>query len=443
MITIVKPHSVYADRTDANEFELEWSSTVSGQTGYEIYYKLSNAANWSTTGLISDPTATTYDLRQIYSLVELDFTEIIYKIKIYYSTENEEGLLTGVEESDIYTIIFSQPISGYLSVYDGEEIERYPLFSSIESSYDKLKVHTNDGNLATVLVDNTSPIASNMKIHVGNDNLTLASEYASGLSYTQNAHGEFEQDGYETAYYYYNTNEHEQSYETRLYSDKYYYYTYRTYMPNTPGYFYSTSPSYYYKYYYQFYYIDYYYRYWGGGTNVYTPVYTKKNTYAYSPSSSYYYYGYNKSYTYYYYNKVYDGTTYYLYTAYDATKYYYYSYNNYESTMTYAYKPNYYYQYYYEQGYGYSQAYWKYYSGSVPAHEYTTVYGYIKTYGYKPSDTYYRYYYNLKYYYYTPVYDQTTYYGYSWTYLYMYYYTNTYYNKEDTYVTPYAYYYFT
>lgn len=334
MITIVKPHSVYADRTDANEFELEWSSTVSGQTGYEIYYKLSDVANWSTTGLISDPTATTYDLRQIYSLVELDFTEIIYKIKIYYSTENEEGLLTGVEESDIYTIIFSQPISGYLSVYDGEEIERYPLFSSIESSYDKFKVHTNDGNLATVLVDNTSPIASNMKIHVGNDNLTLASEYASGLSYTQNAHGEFEQDGYETGYYYYDSNEQYTSYQYYGYTDKYYYYTYKTYTYTQT---YSTAPKYYYKYNYEYKYgtaayLKYYYGQYP------TPTYTAYGVtgynyrYGYLPSDSYYRY-----YTidYYYYVPVYDQTTYYR-SRYLYEYYYYYSnyYYNKEDSYT-------------------------------------------------------------------------------------------------------------
>lgn len=415
MITIISPKSVYADRTDAQQFLLEWSSSISGQTAYEIYYKFSDAASWSTTGKVNSAN-TSYDLIQLYTLTGADFTEIVYKVKLYYSTTNNIGALTGTEESDIYTIIFSQPVSCYFNVYTGNEIERFPLFSDIATDeYDKLNVQTEGGKVSTVLVDETSPIASSLKIRVNSENLSLANSYASELSYIQNAHGEFDQSGVSTEYYYYNG----------LNSSTYYYYT------NPSGtYYYLSNPR---------------------STYSYSNKLSSSYTYTYyasqqtkESSSNKEFYSYKEAYTYEYYpvGSYTSGTYYYVvsngvYYSYKyAATYYKYAYYDRHGTLTYGESPKTYKYgyvstptiynsgtYYYQmdtpltEGTGYytvSGSYWK-----------ETTYYYYTYYLTSGSGTYY--YYNTAYnYYYYYSYPSATYYYYQKNYGgYYYYYTNT------------------
>lgn len=379
MVTIVRPHSTYGAYNDSSAFTLEWSCDISGQSGYEIYYKLSTSDSWLSTGKITS-TSTTYDLSNIYNLLGIDFTEITYKVKIYYSTTNTQGLLTGTEESDIYTIVFRQPASGYLKIYDGKETQSYPLFNTIDNTdLNKLNIKNNSGKFVTPLLNTESPIASELKIKVGNDNKAIASNYATDLTYTVNTTpGTFDQQAYTNAYayrydsgktsstyYYYVKDSDTYSTKESSYGSKSYYYKYDYYVDKyyyryvynyQSSYYYSKiykydSYSYAYKYskyanppkvgyYYAFTTTNVYYTYWNGG---YTLV---NNSYYYTTPQSVYS-GFSKVYSYaststntvvgYYYNKF----NYYYYYKDSGTNYSYYYYST-----KYSYNKNYTYRYF-------------------------------------------------------------------------------------------------
>lgn len=349
MVTIIRPQSSYGAYNDSSAFILEWSCDISGQSGYEIYYKLSDSSSWLSTGKITS-TDTTYNLGNIYSLLGVDFTEITYKVKIYYNTTNNEGALTGTEESDIYTIVFRQPASGYLKVYDGEETQSYPLFNSISNnSLNKLNIKKTGGTFVAPLLDTTSPVASELKIKVGEDNKAIANSYATGLAYTANdTPGEFDQASTMNTYSY--------TYKGSYYLSSYYYYYYsQRYDYNDwnsiSGYTYYNKSYYYYEKLYSYYY-------YGQG---YTYTYKNYTGYKYNGSKKYSYIGSLGIGTYYTYPAG-PSSTYYTYKTSGTTQtkksttvgYYYYTAYSYKYVQSS--NPNYSY-YYYSSQYYYSKNY--------------------------------------------------------------------------------------
>ena len=317
MITITHPQSKYGPIDDSNGFILKWTSTIDGQTDYEILYKIKGFDSWSTSGKINS-TSSEYNLLNIYNNLGVDFTEIQYKVKLWYSTTNETGELTGTEESDTYTLIFSQPISGYFNIFDGDNINRYPLFSNINNNNNPtFNIQTNNGKMSTILVDNDNPLNSNLKIKIGDSIKSVASN-SPNLSngYIQRSDPtELIQSGTTESsdYYYYSVRDTQKMSSS---NNIRYYYKYKT---SYQTYTWSTQNTEY---------IDYYYwhngwdepGYWGSHWSTYEKTYWYTfNRYYYD--TRYVSYSYNTYYYKYYY--IYDSTTYNTLTSYS---YKYYSY---------------------------------------------------------------------------------------------------------------------
>lgn len=161
MVTINTPGSIYVDNNNASTYTLSWAGSIAGQNAYEILYRSKGASAWLTMGKVTS-TATSYDLRQIYpKLSNCDFTEIEYRVLLYYSTTNSTGTLTGTEYSQVFEVIFNSGIAGYHKIQTGTNARsEVPIFSSINNpSVSKLKMQTDKGIKQIPLVDSSSPLA--------------------------------------------------------------------------------------------------------------------------------------------------------------------------------------------------------------------------------------------------------------------------------------------
>lgn len=419
-VTILQPKSVYADLEDDTTYILKWTNDINGQYAYEIMYKLKKAADWSTLG-INNSTNTSFDLREIYNVTGLDIHEIYYRVMVYF----KNGELEGKECSSTFSIIFKNKITSYLGTYDGSSISHYPAFDKINSTdIEIMGVDVNDSIKNLPLVDEDSPLNSNLKVKTQKKIKSIASQYAKFKPSNIYGRGEFNkyvrQEYQYTDYVYRNDAYnylHEYNY-TRYYSGTYNYqysssYSSANYSVGSSPY--TTSISYNYAGYssrtYYYYYTSSYAR-----TNY---AYNKTYYYYYRESYSYGRYYYNRSYYYYYtgsyyyrrygvcslprYYVVYGSLRHYMYTH----RYYYYSNSirgyGYYRHLSYAYAYKYtggyrYYRYSYT-GYAYryyrAYSYYYYISSYSYAYKYTTAYKYYNyissysylykyAYGYKP-----------------------------------------------------------
>lgn len=175
MVTINSPQSMYIDNSDSSTYTLDWTGSISGQNAYEIYYKLKSSSTWLTTGRIAS-TATTQDLRNLHDLTGVDFEEISYKVKLYYSISNAKGVLTGSDFSEVYTLIFNSGKTGTLKVKTTNKVNEYPLFDTINN--DNVSV-VNVGTRKAPLVDADSALGSNLKIQLSSGTKTVAASTGS------------------------------------------------------------------------------------------------------------------------------------------------------------------------------------------------------------------------------------------------------------------------
>ena len=159
MVTILQPLSVYVDNDKAEDYTLKWENSMSGQTAYEILYKIRKDSTWLTLGKVTS-TQQTFDLRNLHKAFGNDFEEIQYRVLVYYSVKNSEGTLTGKEYSDVYSVIFNQGISNTLKFYDGEETHEYPLFNDINNKNIDIMDIDSSGTKKLPLVEKDSPLAN-------------------------------------------------------------------------------------------------------------------------------------------------------------------------------------------------------------------------------------------------------------------------------------------
>lgn len=234
---------------------------MDGQTAYEIMYKLKGSNTWLTAGKVNS-TATSYDLRNIYNLLGIDFDEISYKVLLYYSaTTGENETTSGTEYSNTYSLIFNQGISGYINIWNGSEKESYPIFDTINNdNIRKLHINTDNGTKLAPLVDANHPLSSNLKVRVSDTNTEcVAASDASFTYYTptsSDTFGDFRVTGgysyynkdrysYVSSYsykYYYVSSTPRDSY--RNYLNSYYYYRYYTSNTMRFGRYYNYIPTY-------------------------------------------------------------------------------------------------------------------------------------------------------------------------------------------------------
>ena len=299
MVTITSPKSVYVDNNDSSTYTLKWTA-VTGQTAFEVLYKLRTSDTWQTAGKILS-TDTSYDLRQIYSLLGIDFQEISYKLCVYTTVTSENVTSTGYEYSEVYQLIFNQGPSGELNIYSGGATTSYPVFSKVSNpNLEYLNINSN-GIKKIPLVPESSPLASKMAVKtpkgirfIAGKTTNIRDYYTSQgtpvgyfSAYVNQYYNTYTYYSYITSYRYYTA---PNTYSSYSYPSAYRYYT----APNTYGYYsYVTS-----------------YRY-----------YTAPNTYSsYSYPSAYRYYTAPNTYGYYYYATG-------AYTSYKATIYSYYKYS--------------------------------------------------------------------------------------------------------------------
>lgn len=267
MVTILSPKSVYVDNNDSSTYALKWSGSMSGQTAYEVLYKIKSSDTWLTAGKVTS-TATSYDLRKIYDLLGIDFAEISYKVLLYYTTSSGTNeTTTGTEYSNTYSLIFNQGSVGSLNVWNGSEKESYPVFDKVSNDdVALLNVKTKDAVIKAPLVDDESPLKSDLKIRVAKDTtLSVANKDASFHYYTPTSSDKFG-DFYVYGRTYDNTGTDS---TTASKNDRYYYY-YRA-----VRYYYITQYSY--RYDYVSSYSGAYYRLYLSGEGTYSYTYDVRN----------------------------------------------------------------------------------------------------------------------------------------------------------------------
>lgn len=174
MVEITSKGSVYLDRSQKDTKSIvTWNASFSGQTHFEILYKEKKSDTWSTSGKIQS-TETSYDLFNLYEFTNLDFTEINFKVRVYFSTRNAIGDLTGSEDSNIFSVVFKPSSDNGLIVYNDAEVHM-PLLDEGESfSYSTLAVKVNGKMRRTPLVESDSVIGSNILVKVDNEKKSLA-----------------------------------------------------------------------------------------------------------------------------------------------------------------------------------------------------------------------------------------------------------------------------
>lgn len=174
MIEITSKGSVYLDRSLKNTDSIvTWKSSYDGQTHYEILYKMKTSDTWSTSGKIESKD-TSYDLFNLYEFINLDFTEIQYKVRVYFVTLNDIGELKGTEDSNIYSVVFKSCSDNGLIVYNDQFIHMPLLSENDDSNIQSLLVKVNGKLRRSPLVDSDSPIVSNTTVKIDNSLRRLA-----------------------------------------------------------------------------------------------------------------------------------------------------------------------------------------------------------------------------------------------------------------------------
>ena len=157
-ITIISPKSAYVDNKNSSTYTLQWKSDISGQTGYEILYKKKTASEWSTLGKVTS-TATSFDLRNIYKVTNIDIEEYYYRVMLYYSGDD----YTGTEYSDVYSIIFNEGYECKLNVNMPDGIHKYPLLSNIKNEEISFMEVQSNGIKKLPLIEPNHPLADGVK----------------------------------------------------------------------------------------------------------------------------------------------------------------------------------------------------------------------------------------------------------------------------------------
>ena len=288
--------------------------------------KDSTSTAWSTTGKISS-NEKLYDLTKIYDFLEVDFTEIYFKIKVYYQEKVDitDSNVTEIscEYSNIYTVIFRPESDCELNVSNGE-ITTCPLFSETIGSQSQLFVQTPKGTRFAVMVSPDSIISSSVRVNTDEGVQSIAANYGNFTDYPISDNDTFMYksgvNSSNKSYYYYSKT-----------GDSYY-----AYGRNSTGYsvYYLTNGTYRYTaqrdlYYYHGYY---YYRYYTYSVSYFNYISFSYDAYYYATDftnnigyitkflRTHYYYT-NPTYYYYRWYSVVTGYYYYKY----GPKYYYYS----------------------------------------------------------------------------------------------------------------------
>ena len=178
IVSITSPQSAFLNANNAQNL-VKWTNQRSGQTAYEILYKLKSADSWSTLGKVASTTPQA-DLNGIFTAIgRKDIQELYYRILVYYSWTEGNDQITGSEYTDAYRVIFNIGGEGKLSVWDGDTARRFTVYSNDSKASPSLKVNTSKGIKKIPIVDSESPLKGKVKIQTPSGTRFLASESAS------------------------------------------------------------------------------------------------------------------------------------------------------------------------------------------------------------------------------------------------------------------------
>lgn len=306
-VSIKSPRSVLINYNESVPTLVTWESLETNQVAYELQYRLRKDDDWSTCGKVYS-TNQFCSLDQIYTITNVDFYELYYRVIIYYDGPNYvdidnqqyEGHISGTIISDAYYVIFVHSISAlmYLQKEDSLPPLIFNVYKNISkeaeemSDITELKISVSENEtLIAPLVPETSLLKSDLKVAIDETNVKSVAT----------AEPNFPDTGF---YSYGYIDQYVQGY-TEIYNYSYYP-VYRTdaYYQDTPVYEYAPVYSY-------------------------ETVYNTRYDYMqYYDVTTYYYlaYYYYPTYDYYPYTDYYDTTEYagYTYTAYRGYSYVYY-----------------------------------------------------------------------------------------------------------------------
>ena len=185
-LRIVFPQNVLVPPDQASTFNIQWEIDESGQTAYEIQYKLKKDREWRTCGKVYDAYARETTFATIYEACPVEFYEIMYRVVVYLEGPNvivdqhgetKEGISHSIITSASYWLIFQSFIENcLLKVYSPEYPYpmSFPLFDSITPESKELaevdSVHINVGSAdfpkkkILPLVQLDSPVAGELKV---------------------------------------------------------------------------------------------------------------------------------------------------------------------------------------------------------------------------------------------------------------------------------------
>ena len=165
-LSITSPQDAYVLRNT----NVSWQG-VTGQTAYELMYKLKSATGWNTLGVVysADNTASLAGICDQVESNGYSFSEIHYRVKVYTTTSNGGETTNGEWYSNACNLIFKPDTSAVLHAKKGTQTVVIPLFDKNSLSQGK-KLNAkavSDTVLSAPLVGASHPLGSGIRVSVG------------------------------------------------------------------------------------------------------------------------------------------------------------------------------------------------------------------------------------------------------------------------------------
>ena len=176
-LSITSPQDGYVLRNT----NVSWQG-VTGQTAYELMYKLKQASGWNTLGVVNSGNAYA-SLAGICDRVEAggySFSEIHYRVKVYTTNVNGGETTQGEWYSNACNLIFRPDTQATLKAKKGGYTVNVPLFEkSTLAAGGKLNAKAGGNTvLSAPLVGSGHPLSSGIKAKVSGTTLEAASDTA-------------------------------------------------------------------------------------------------------------------------------------------------------------------------------------------------------------------------------------------------------------------------
>lgn len=205
MIEITSPKSSYIKPYLSESYMLRWTigcddpDITPTQTAYEVMYRVKGEAAWSTCGKTeSDVSEFNMGYITFYKTSGKYFVEIEYKLHVWMNwSRGEYYSVSGDAYSNVYEIIacsHNAKDGEYVGVYDGTKTQRYPVFDEMGTAgIEHIQINTGNNKVKNLpIVDESHPLAGNLKIKTNNGIKAAAGETAKFPEVSETRNGNFE-----------------------------------------------------------------------------------------------------------------------------------------------------------------------------------------------------------------------------------------------------------